>query len=89
MNKQERIVAIIRREFTIAMDAHYLAYAERAAAIAGANAWDEFHPDDGVGGFSRNPYNLNAADKKENDARIHKDNMRDAYEFAVDTFLKS
>lgn len=88
MNKQQRIVALVRNAYEQAHERHKHAVAEQAATISGANAWDQYNPDDGIGGFSQNPYNIARMDKRELECRNHLDNMREAYEYAVDTFLK-
>lgn len=89
MNKQQRIVALVRQESDRANAAYRQACIEHAAAIVSANMWDQFNPDDGVGGFGRNPYNIDAASERERVARIYCEQMREAYDFAVDTFIEA
>jgi hypothetical protein len=57
--------------------------------IAAANVWDDMNKEDGVGGPSGNPYNVHLASSTDEQARIHAANMKEAYEFAVDTFLSA
>lgn len=87
MNKKQRIVSIIRSEYERASEAYRQAHAERVGMDAAANAWDDFHPQDGVGGFSQNPHVGVQWLKREEAARIYAAQLREAYEFAVDTFL--
>lgn len=87
MNAKQVIVNLVRREYDRALEEYKKAIAERAGCIASANAWNEFNKDDGIGGISMNPYNLNAADQKEERARVFVGQMKQAYELAVDTFL--
>jgi hypothetical protein len=87
-HRQQRIVAILRREYEKANEAYRHAHAEHMGAVASANAWDQCNPEDGVGAFGRNPYNIDAASKRDTDARVYAADMRDAYEHAVDTFVE-
>lgn len=87
MSKQQVIVNLLRAEFHRASEAYRHAHAEHMGTVAAANAWDDSNPDDGVGGMSANPYNINAASDKEQRCRLYSDQMREAYEFAVDTFI--
>jgi hypothetical protein len=80
-------VKLVRIAYEYAHEEHKRAVAERAAAHAGAKAWDEYNPDDGVGGMSQRPYNLNRVDEAEIAAQNTLADMREAYEHAVDTFL--
>ena len=81
------IVAIIRKEYEIATTAYRLLHAEHIGIVASANAWDEHNPDDGVGGMSQNPYNIQIASSKDIASRIRVEKVREAYNFAIDTFL--
>lgn len=87
VSKQERIVALLRVEYHRASEAYRKAHAEHAGAIAAANTWDQHNRDDGVGGVSRNPYNVQTASENDERARVYAAQMREAYEFAVDTFI--
>ena len=87
MNSKERIVKLIRAEYERASEAYRKAHAERVGMDAAANAWDQFNPDDGVSGFSQNPHNSNRLSQKEETSKVYAHQMREAYEFAVDTFL--
>jgi len=89
MNKQQRIVKLVRAAYEQAHEAHKKADVERAAAYAGSSAWDDYHDDDGVGGLSLNPFNLNRVDDAAMATRNHLTNMREAYEYTVDTFLET
>lgn len=88
MNAKQRIVAILRREYEQAVTNYRLAHAQHIGIVGAANTWDECNPDDGVGGMSQNPFNITAESNKDNAARIHAENMKEAYDLAVDTFLK-
>jgi hypothetical protein len=85
---RQRIVNMLRAEYERATTAFRHAHADRVATDAAANAWDQFNPEDGVGGMSTNPYNANAASRREEEAKIHAAHMKDAYEYAVDTFIE-
>jgi hypothetical protein len=87
MNKQQRIVGLVRRAYENAVDQHRDAAVARAAAYAGAKTWDEYHNEDVVGPARQNPFDLNRVDQDAINARNYLTNMREAYEHAVDTFL--
>lgn len=87
MDKRQRIVELLRAEYHRASEAYRHAHAEHMGQVAAANAWDQLKTDDGVGGFSSNPYNVSVASEKENRARVYAEQMREAYDFAVDTFV--
>lgn len=87
IHKRQLIVSILRNHYEQAATAYRHAHAEHMGMIAAANAWDEANKEDGVGGFSRNPYNISIAANKEEQCRISAANLQGAYEFAVDTFL--
>lgn len=89
MNKQQRIVQLVRNAYGRALESHHQAVAERAAAIAGASAFDKYNPEDGCGGISQNPYNVNRASELEMATKTYLADMREAYDFAVDTFLET
>ena len=89
LNKKQRIVAILRAEYERASEASRKAHAERVGMDAAANAWDDSNPDNGVGGMSQNPYSSDQWSKREEEAKLYAAQMREAYEFAVDTFLKN
>lgn len=86
---QQFIVNVLRCTYEDALKNHMTAVSERAAAIAGANAWDDYHKDDGVGGFSQNPYNLNHVDNKVEQCRVALAHAKQALDLAVDTFLNT
>lgn len=88
MNKQQRIVAIIRAAYEKSVENYRHTHAEWAAEVGAANAWDSLNTMDGIGGMSQNPYNINHAAKRDNEARIHMLNIKECYDFAVDTFLE-
>lgn len=87
MNSKQLIVNIIRREFDMASESYRHAHAERVGIDAAANAWDDFNKNDGIGGFSTNPHNTTLAAIREHTAKVHYENMREAYSCAVDTFI--
>ena len=89
LNKKQRIVAMLRAEYEKASEAFRNAYATRIGMDAAANAWDDSNPDNGVGGMSQNPYSSDQWSKREEAAKLYAAQMREAYEFAVDTFLKN
>jgi hypothetical protein len=80
-------VKLVRIAYEYAHEEHKRAVAERAAAHAGASAWDDYHHDDGVGSFSQRPYNLDRVNEAVVAAQNTLADMREAYEHAVDTFL--
>jgi hypothetical protein len=88
MTSKQLIVAIIRRNWEQAMEAHRTRTVEHAAAIASANAWDQYHPDDGIAGRSQNPYDVGRASENEMSARTYLAQIKAAYDLTVDTFLK-
>ena len=51
-NKEQLIMRVLRREYESAHWKHIKATAEQAAAIAASQAWDDYNPQDGIGGFS-------------------------------------
>lgn len=88
MTPKQRIVAILREKYNEAETNYRRAHAEHMGQIAAANAWDELNKDDGVGGFSSNPYNITNASNKDTAAELYLSQMREAYNFAVDTFVE-
>ena len=86
-NKQTMIVTLIRCEHEKAVEAYRRASAERAGMDAAAKVWEETHPDDGVGCFSQNPYVNTGHAEREEAASLYAAEVRDAYKFAVDTFI--
>lgn len=88
-DKRQRIVALVRAEYHRASEAYRKAHAEHMGQVAAANAWDDLNPEDGVGGRSSNPYNVSLASEKENRTKVYAEQMREAYDFAVDTFVGS
>jgi hypothetical protein len=87
MDKRQRIVAMLRAEYERASEAYRKAHAERVGMDAAANAWDEFNPDDGIGGMSQNPHSSGRWSEREEAAKLYAAQMREAYEFAVDMFI--
>lgn len=87
MNTQQLIVSILRAEYERASEAYRKSHAERVGMDAAANAWDEFNPHDGVGGMSQNPHLSCRWSEREEAAKLYASQMREAYEFAVDTFI--
>lgn len=87
MNKQQVIVATLRHEYELAVAAYRKAHADHVGMIVSANAWDDHNPDDGVGGMSQNPYNTDISSDKDISARKNYEKLREAYNFAVGTFL--
>ena len=87
MDKRLRIITVLRNEYERAVEAYRKASAERAGIDAAANTWEESHPDDGVGGFSQNPYTDTGHAEREHAAKLYAAEMCEAYKFAVDTFI--
>jgi len=90
-NESKKLIVRLMRDYYEQLNRALLdAHVNRAAAIASANTWDDFNKDDGVGGFSTNPYSgqLNQVDQRVEQARIALAKAKDAYDFAVDTFVE-
>lgn len=87
MNKQQRIVKILRREYDFKLRDYVQKMAERAAVIAGARVWDQHNPEDGVGGISGNPYKVEAAKEAAEEASQRLSEIQEVLDFAVETFL--
>ena len=87
MDKRQRIISILRAEYERAAKSYRNAHAERVGMDAAANAWDRFNPDDGVGSISQNPHSSGQWSDREQSAKLYASQMREAYEFAVDTFI--
>jgi hypothetical protein len=88
MNKRQRIIHIIRKEYERAESAYRIAFANRVGVDAACNAWDDFNKDDGVGSISANPHCPQMAQKTEDAARVYAAQMREAYEHVVDVFTE-
>ena len=84
---KQRIVSLVRAEYERASEAYHKAHAERVGMDAAANAWDEFNPEDGVGGMRQNPHAGGRWSEREEAAKLYASRMRQAYELAVDTFV--
>ena len=89
MDKRQIIVAMLRAEYERSAEAYRKSHAERVGMDAAANAWDEFNPDDGIGGMSKNPHGSRRWSEREEEAKLYAAQMREAYEFAVDTFISA
>ena len=87
LNAKQLIIRILREKYELACENHRTKVAEHAACIGAANAWDQYHSDDGIGGMCQNPYNVQRASDVEMQSRNHLSRMKEAYELAVDTFL--
>lgn len=88
MSKQKIIVELVRNAYERAVIDSREAHAEKKAAEAGAKEWDRYNPDDGVGGFGQNPYNKPWTLNKDKEASNRMNELREAYNFAVDTFIE-
>lgn len=77
------IVKIMRREWEVASEMHRTASVKRAAAIASANEWDQYHNRDGVGSFSQNPFTSSLAHVAENETKAsnYLADIKRAYDF--------
>jgi hypothetical protein len=95
MDKRQRIVSILRKEYERAAESYRKAHAERVGMDAAANAWERFNDtgrvpcphDDGVGSISQNPHSGGRWSEREQAAKLYASQMREAYEFVVDTFI--
>ena len=85
---KKTILTLVGRAREYAQEADRQAIAAHAAAVAGHRAWDEANPMDGVGGISRNPYNVVSALVRLEDARKHLEHLEATYEFAIETFVE-
>ena len=88
MNKQQLIISILKTRLKDAHKRYLTARSEHAGAIAAHNVWEQYHPEDGVGFTSMNPYNIGQASTREMDLRVAFANLQEAYEYAVEQFIK-
>lgn len=84
---QKMICQTVRREFSLAVDAYARAVADVAACVAAKNVWDNFNPDDGVGGFSLCPYRPGSREECMDKSKKHLDRWEEVYNYTVETFL--
>lgn len=85
MNAKQRIVSIIEFEYKRALKKYTKSVAEHAASIGAANAWD-----DEVRALDTNPYTsqIEWRERNMNSYRQHLEEVREAYNLAVQTFLE-
>lgn len=90
MNTRQRIASIIELEYKRALEKYTQSVAEHAAAIGAASAWNEEVKHDSMRAFDRNPYTsqIEWKERNMNSYRQHLDEVREAYNLAVQTFLE-
>lgn len=81
------ILKLVRDALTTAMRQDRQATADHAATQTGHRIWNEYTPEDGIGGISQNPYNIESAKERMEQTRKHHKVMQAAYDHAVDTFV--
>ena len=84
---KKMIIKTIADKRNQAEECYRKAYAERVGMDAAANAWDDCNQNDGVGGFSTNPYTQRDYTKAEDDAKLAAAKWKEAYELAVAFFI--
>lgn len=89
MNAKQRIVSIIEFEYKRALEKYTKSVAEHAASIGAANAWDDEVRGDAMRDFDSNPYTsqIEWRERNMNSYRQHLEEVREAYNLAVQTFL--
>ena len=85
--KAQVILRLVRREALTAFHESIKDQANVEATVAGDRKFKELNPDDGVGGFGSNPYNVEAACSRKDRSAQNWENYRQVLEFAEDTFL--
>ncbi len=89
-NAKQRIVSLVRQRYEDAVRSARERHAERVGNRAASDVWERENPDDGVGGFSSNPYRGRADSLATREERA-KETLalwKEAYDLAVDTFLE-
>lgn len=87
MTNQQLIMNLVTRELERANVAYREAHASVAAAIAGSKVWLEYNQQDGVGGFSLNPWRVEDRQREERRCLEHLEQIKAAHAFALETFL--
>lgn len=87
MTHQQLICQVMQREMERAHNTYLKAAMDCAAAEGGAKEWERQNADGMSGGFTVNPYNTVHAKSKKAEAEETYRQTKDAYEFAVKTFL--
>lgn len=87
-NVNKIILDSLRRDLHIAEVRWIEAACQRAGSEAAKKAWDEFNPDDGVGGISGCPHHPERAREIELKARARHDELKEALKHATDTFVE-
>ena len=85
--KAQVILKLVKREALFAFHESIKDQANLEATIAGKAKFKELNPDDGVGGFGSNPYNVENAILRKNRSTQNWENYSQILEFAEDTFL--
>lgn len=86
-NKAQWIIDLLRLEVARTEKLHLEARASYAGTEAASSVWMSHNSEDGIGGISQNPYNVPQARERAQKAALQADQARQAYDFAVDTFL--
>jgi len=89
MTPQRTIINLVRYQLEIAEERYRQATADYAGAVAAHKEWDKSNPDDGVGCMSSNPYNPRRAEEYMKNRQLEYQQLREAYDYAVDTFLEN
>lgn len=82
------IVQLVRRHYEMAIRDHREATARHAATVEGRKVWDAYNPNDGVGGMSSCPYNVERDANQLEKTTAALSGAQHAYELAIDTFLE-
>ena len=85
--KAQVILRLVKREALVAFHESIKDQANLEATIAGKAKFKELNPDDGVGGFGSNPYNIEAACSRKDRSAQKWEDYSQILEFAEDTFL--
>ena len=88
MTPQQLIIKTLSKALSYATTDYRNAACEYAAQKARRDMYEQVRdPMDGVGGFTKPPYPIEAYQQVEQDKKAAFDAMREAYELAVETFL--
>lgn len=74
--KASRLMMVVNKRVKQAVHRVIQESGNLSFAVASAEAWDRYHPDDGVGGFSQNPH--------KSDAESARRRYREAQQFLSD-----
>ena len=87
IQSRQTILHLVQHALSTAMQQDRRATADHAATQTGCRIWDEYNSEDGIGGISQNPYNIESAKERMEQTRKHHKVMQAAYDHAVDTFI--